>query len=116
MPRYQADYDNDLRHFREYRRKHPIRSAAATKERPQIRKIIIDEGYRPYPADDCWDGFSAFRLADKPDWPKYELDDVFDEGPEWNGRRIFIDGNLKKQMRKMIAEGYFARQHSPRSQ
>lgn len=110
MPKYKYDYDNDLRNFAAYRKRHPIKSSARVKERSRMRQVIIAKGYRPYPSDEVWDGFSACSMImSPPDWPHTLGDDLmkFDEGPLWDGRRIFLGPALKRQMRKMIVEGYF---------
>ena len=56
-----------------------------TKERPRCRRYIIEQGLQPYPSVDEWDGTAFSR----------------------DGSHAFLTPGLKKQMRIMIAEGYF---------
>ena len=86
------DLAHDLRYFGEYRAKHPISQTQGQtiRERPLLRKCIVKYNLTPYPSLEAWDGFSAFC----------------------SGKRTFLSEGLKKQLRKMVAEGYFTTPHS----
>ena len=81
------DTCNDCRDLDEWRRRHPIRSSTA-RERPKMRRVIVERDLRPWPSPSSWDGFSC--------WGQ-------------DNRRSFLSDNLKKQMRLMFAQGYFSR-------
>jgi hypothetical protein len=55
-------------------------------ERPRCRKKIIELSLRPYHRDGRWDGFSAV---------------------DRDGKRSYLGGRMKTQMRKMLEEGFW---------
>lgn len=62
--------------------------AFTIRERPRARAFILKHGYRPLIENGKWDGYT---VVDR------------------DGKRasIFFSGELRKQMRKMLAEGAF---------
>ncbi len=62
--------------------------AYTIRERPKCREFIVRHRYRPFLVDGKWDGHSVCKR---------------------DGSRVtlFFSGEMRKQMRKMIAEGYW---------
>jgi hypothetical protein len=62
------------------------------KERPRCRKVIIEAGLRPLVVNGKWDGRSSLYA---------------------NGREAYISDGLRKQMKRMIVEGYWSETTTP---
>ena len=65
------------------------------RERPQCRRVIQEQGLKPYLVDGEWDGLYCHN----PDGTHSEMSDGF-----------------RKQMKKMVAEGHWASTESQLSQ
>ena len=66
----------------------PKHNASQIKERPQMRAAIVSQGLSPFIENGRWDGFRA-------------------KDPQSQNRRCCMGDALKKQMRKMVAEGFW---------
>lgn len=62
-----------------------LSQVGTTRERPNCRKVIIQTGLRPHPSVKDWDG--------------YAVNDA--------GQINLINGGMRTQMARMIAEGYW---------
>ncbi len=77
------------------------------KERPICRKVIVKKGFVPFPSVKEWDGLHAKITSDREETVAQQAVSIAMSFFDLADRQVYLSDGLRKQMKKMIAEGFF---------